>query len=189
MNKLKVLAIACVVSTLQGCASIIDGSTQSVSIVPMRDGQVYSKATCTASNKKGSWVTSGGGAVTVKKASDALQVKCTDPQTTEASFSSAPKSTNVGWAVANFFLWDLCTISCIIDFSSGSIYEYPSQIQVPMSSPRPVATTMVMPAGSISSSGAGGISKEDLLNQLAADKSLSYEEYQRRYKLIMRDGQ
>lgn len=177
------------IGTLQGCASIVDGSTQSVSIVPMRDGQVYNKATCTASNKKGSWVTSGGGSVTVKKAGEDLHVRCTDPETRETSFSSAPKSTNAGWAVANFFLWDLCTISCIIDFSSGSIYEYPSQIQVPMSSARSVATTMVVPAGSISLGGAGGVSKEELLNQLAADRSLSYEEYQRRYKLIMRDGQ
>lgn len=177
------------VGALQGCASIVDGSTQSVSIVPMRDGQVYSKATCTASNKKGSWVTYGGGAVTVKKAGEDLQVKCTDPETRETSFSSAPKSTNAGWAVANFFLWDLCTISCIIDFSSGSIYEYPSQVQVAMSSAKPVVVPMATPVASPSNYGVASVSKEQLLNQLAADKTLSYEEYQRRYNMIMRDGQ
>ncbi len=126
------LMVAAAVLAASGCASIIEGSTQTVSIAPMRNGSIDAKATCTATNKKGSWVTSGGGSVTVKKSSDDLQVKCTSPETNAVALQTAPKSTKVGWAVANFFLWDLCTVSCLIDFGSGSIYEYPSQVQLQM---------------------------------------------------------
>ncbi len=62
---------------------------------------------------------------------------------------AAEKSTQVGWAVANFFLWDLCTISCLIDFSSGSIYQYPSQIQVvmyPSTAAEATQTQIIAPA-------------------------------------------
>ena len=117
---------------MTGCASMIEGSTQSVALTPIKNGIINNKATCTASNKKGSWVTAGGGSVILKKASDDLQVRCVDNETNVVGMQTAPKSTKVGWAVANFFLWDFCTISCLIDFGTGSIYEYPSQVQVQM---------------------------------------------------------
>lgn len=119
---------------LSGCASIVSGTTQSVAIAPLRDGGVDSNTSCTVSNGKGSWVTNGGGSVTVKKSREDLQVKCIDLSTNAIGMQAAPRSTQVGWAVVNFFLIDLCTISCLFDFGNGSIYQYPSQIQVAMPS-------------------------------------------------------
>lgn len=130
--KASILAALAVASLLlSGCASIISGSTQTVSVMPMTEGRIAA-GQCTLTNKKGSWVTPAGGTVTVKKAGDALQDRCEDSHSGTLGTAAAEKSTQVGWAVANFFLWDLCTISCLIDFTSGSIYEYPSQIQVVM---------------------------------------------------------
>lgn len=150
MNKwIKLAAVIIAAGEITGCASIVSGSTQSISIAPMRNGVIDSKATCTATNKKGSWVTSGGGSVTIKKASDDLQVKCIDTETNQVGLQASPKSTQVGWAVANFFIWDLCTISCIIDFATGSIYEYPTQVQVVMPerpAAPPVAVALPVPA-------------------------------------------
>jgi hypothetical protein len=121
--------------TISGCASIVDGSTQNISVKPMQGGKIVHDANCIVSNSKGSWHASGGQSVVVKKASDDLNVSCTDYETGEVATQNSPKKTNTGWAVANFFLWDFCTISCIIDFSSGAIYEYPSQVVIPMAAP------------------------------------------------------
>lgn len=145
MKKVLVPALAAaVLLSLSGCASIISGTTQSVSIAPMSNGSIDSKVTCTATNKKGSWITTGGGTVTVKKAGEDLSVRCVNPDTNAVGMQNAPNSTQYGWAVANFLLWDLCTISCLIDFGTGSIYEYPTQVQVVM--PAGPATAAAAPA-------------------------------------------
>ena len=39
---------------------------------------------------------------------------------------------SVGFMIANFFIWDLCTISCLVDHFTGSLYEYPLSVRVPM---------------------------------------------------------
>lgn len=126
-----IAALAASAMLLTGCASIISGPTQTVSVMPMTSGKIAA-GQCTLTNKKGSWIVPAGGTVTVKKSGDALQARCEDSNSGTLGAAAAEKSTQVGWAVANFFLWDLCTISCLIDFSSGSIYQYPSQIQVVM---------------------------------------------------------
>jgi len=145
----KMLAIALVAGSVSGCASMMSGSSQSVSVAPMNSGTIDASATCTLTNKKGSWVTTGGGSVTVRKSSDDLNVTCKDNETAAMGMQSAPKSTQVGYAVANFIIWDFCTISCLIDFGSGSIYKYPSQIQVPMQAPAPAEPVMVEMPGDI----------------------------------------
>lgn len=131
-------------SLFTGCASIISGSTQAISVTPMHNGAIDTQATCTATNKKGSWVTNGGGTIIIKKSRDDLQVRCNSADQALIGTQVAARSTQAGWAVANFFLWDFCTISCIIDFSSGSIYEYPTQVQVPMQ--RTLAATQMIPS-------------------------------------------
>lgn len=129
-----------------GCASIVSGTTQNVAVAPLKNGSIDTSTTCTVSNQKGSWITSGGGSVTVKKARDDLMVRCVDPTTNGVGMQSAPRSTQIGWAVANFFIWDFCTISCLFDFGSGAIYEYPSQVQVLMPTNHSVTQPQAIPA-------------------------------------------
>lgn len=135
MKLTKIISVALGATLLAGCASIMDGSTQSVSIQPMQNGVIARDTTCTITNSKGSWVVPGGASVVVKKARADLNVSCVDNATQHTGVATGSRSTKVGYAVANFILWDLCTISCIIDFGSGSIYEYPTQVIVPMPNP------------------------------------------------------
>ena len=132
MNSCRSLLALSLVVAASGCASIISGSTQTVSLMPMRGNQIDSDATCTAWNNKGKWVASGGNQVVVEKSRQDLQVECVDPKTNETASASGPRSTHARWMAANFFLWDLCTFSCLIDFSTGSIYAYPTQVQIEM---------------------------------------------------------
>lgn len=142
MARVFALVVACsVISLLTGCASIISGSTQSIAVMPLQGGQIDPTTTCTATNRKGSWVTPGGGSVVVKKARDDLQIRCVDSESQQVGIHGAPRTTQVAFVVANFIIWDLCTISCLIDFNSGAIYEYPSQVQVVM----PVAPSPAAP--------------------------------------------
>lgn len=115
-----------------GCASIIKGPNQYVSVLPMEGEQVAQGSQCSVANGKGSWTTVPGGTVRVQKSKEPLQVRCENKNNGTLGVAEAQKSTQVVWAIANFFMWDFCTISCLIDFASGSIYEYPSQIQVQM---------------------------------------------------------
>lgn len=136
MNLTKKMVAALGATLLSGCASIMDGSTQSISIQPMRNGVIAQNTTCTITNSKGSWVVPGGSSVVVKKSRADLNVSCADNSTQHTGIATGSRSTQVGYAVANFFIWDLCTISCIIDFGTGAIYEYPSQVVVPMPNPQ-----------------------------------------------------
>ena len=126
-----VLLIVLAVSVLSsGCATILVGKHQEVVISPHRGGLVDPAMTCTVMNNRGSWNTNGGGTVTVKKSRGDLRVQCRDPETGEVIEGRGERSTQLGWAVLNFIVWDFCTLSCAIDFATGSIYEYPPQVSL-----------------------------------------------------------
>ncbi|MEE4249368.1 MAG: hypothetical protein V2I38_02160 [Alcanivoracaceae bacterium] len=124
-----ILAVALAASVfLSGCATIFVGKHQEVAISPSRGGVVDPNLVCTVMNSKGAWTTNGGGVVTVEKSRGDLRVQCRDPETGDVAEGRGARSTVLGWAVLNFFVWDFCTISCAIDFATGSIYEYPQQV-------------------------------------------------------------
>lgn len=130
MKKTALLTVMVLTVLLSGCATILVGKHQEVVISPTRSGVIDPAMTCTVMNNKGSWSTTGGGTVTVKKSRGDLRVQCRDPQTAEVAEGRGERSTQLGWAVLNFIVWDFCTLSCAIDFATGSIYEYPQQVTV-----------------------------------------------------------
>lgn len=138
---IRIITVVALLS-LTGCASIISGRTQSVTLNPMRDGAIDRHADCTASNNKGLWTAKGGNTVIVRKSSEDLRVACKDGDS--VATAKGERSTQYGWAVANFFIWDLCTISCVVDFSTGAIYKYPEQVQLLMS-PSGQTTSAALP--------------------------------------------
>ena len=115
-NLMKVAGIAGLISLTSGCASIMNGSTQSVSAIPLQDGRIVHDATCTISSKEGTWVTAGGMAAVVDRSGDDIAVRC-ESDTAGSGFASASSSVQGAKIAANFFLIDLCIISCPIDCS------------------------------------------------------------------------
>lgn len=129
---MKTILLAATLFALTGCASVMTELSPPMSIVAMRGEQIDAAAQCTATNKEGSWVTSGNGTVGIRKSASDLKVECRNNLDKTTGVASVESSTAGRYIAANFILLDLCTISCIVDFSTGAIYEYPSQIKVPM---------------------------------------------------------
>lgn len=125
MNRFIVLASAIAVLGLSGCASIVDGSHQVLSVVtPDVKG-----ATCTMTNSKGTYyINSTPGTVTVHRAYGELHVDCTKAGYQDALLTV--KSNTKKMAFGNIILGGV--IGAGVDMATGSAYDYPEKIVVPM---------------------------------------------------------
>lgn len=113
-----------------GCASIVNGVNQPVSVVAKAaDNTDVVGARCTLTNSKGEWYTTTPGSVVVHRAYGNMGVKCVHP-TSEgvASVKSATKA----MAFGNIIFGGLIGVG--IDVGTGSAYDYPDLISVPMMS-------------------------------------------------------
>ncbi|MEZ5776510.1 MAG: hypothetical protein R3D33_17920 [Hyphomicrobiaceae bacterium] len=121
MNRLACLAV---VLTLPACASIVEGSTQSLSVATTpRSG-----AECRLVNDAGTWyVGRTPGSVSVKRSASAIKVACSlDKQTGTAVAESRTK----GLAWGNVLAGGI--IGGAVDMSTGAAYDYPPEIVVPL---------------------------------------------------------
>lgn len=119
------------VSLLTGCASIVSGTTQVVSV----DTPGCPGATCEMTNDKGKWYVSRTPAtVSVSRAYGPLTVSCKMHETTAVgSFNSSTK----GMAFGNILFGGV--IGAGIDMGSGAAYDYPQNLSVPMACAAPTA--------------------------------------------------
>ncbi|MGV6473508.1 hypothetical protein [Azotobacter vinelandii] len=91
-----------------------------------------------------------------------------------------------GWYWWNILLGGLIGM-VIVDPITGAMYDLPEKMHANLQlAQAPAQVQPVAPAVQPAASSSPAKSKDQLLNELAADKSLSYEEYQRRYQIIMR---
>lgn len=108
-----------------GCASIVSGTSQTISVVtPPTSG-----ATCKLSNNKGAWyVNQTPDSVTVHRSYGDLSATCR-----KSGFSTATKtfkSSTKGMAFGNVLFGGL--IGGGVDVADGAAYSYPETIVVPM---------------------------------------------------------
>ncbi len=110
---------------LQGCASIVSGSTQVVSV----DTPGCAGARCELSNDKGRYfVASTPGTVSLARSYNNLQVVCTRGEASSTPLSVA--STTKGMAFGNILFGGV--IGAGVDISTGAAYDYPQLISVAM---------------------------------------------------------
>lgn len=115
------LAAACV---LPGCASIVTGQNQSVTVeAPDCEG-----ASCKLSNDKGTWIVRAPGSVTVTRAYGDLTVVCTK-EGFGASTSTVSSSTKA-MAAGNIIFGGV--IGAGVDIATGAAYDYPTLITIPL---------------------------------------------------------
>ena len=121
-------AVAAVVLT-SGCASIVSGVNQPVSVVAKSPENVdVAGAKCTLTNSKGEWYTTTPGSVVVHRAYGNMLVNCVHP--TYAGVTSV-KSVTKPMAFGNIIFGGV--IGAGIDMGNGSAYDYPDMISVSMS--------------------------------------------------------
>lgn len=125
-------------SMLSGCASIVNGTSQVVSVETRDKAQQIVGASCKLDNGKGVYFVTTPGTVTVHRAYDDMTVKC-EKENIEPGLA-AIKSTTKAMAFGNIIFGGV--IGAAIDAGSGAAYDYPTLISIIM------GETPVVPGGS-----------------------------------------
>jgi len=129
---------------LSGCASIVEGTTQSVAVTtPPING-----ASCSLANSEGTWYLTSPGNATVHKTKNDLKVFCSKAGYQDATVVIPPHFN--GATLGNVIAGGVIGIG--IDAATGANFNYPENIEDPMT---PVATSQTAPAPV--ASGAAGV--------------------------------
>lgn len=132
------LVLGIVASTaLTGCASIVSGTTQVVSVDASMAGQPVEGAKCTLTNSKGTFYVTTPGTVAVHRAYGDLAVTCEkDPLPTG---TATVKSSIKGMAAGNILFGG--AIGIAVDANSGAAYDYPKALHILMGQSIALGTT------------------------------------------------
>jgi uncharacterized protein YceK len=118
---MKNIILSLLVIPLTACASIVTGSSQTVSVDTTPIG-----AECDLTNEKGTWnLNDTPGTVMVKRAHSDLHVKC---QKGSLVGTKTVASSTKAVAFGNVVFGGV--IGAGVDMSTGAAYDYPSTIQV-----------------------------------------------------------
>jgi hypothetical protein len=122
-----IIAVAAA-SSLTGCASIVSGTNQVVSVETLHQTGKVDGAICKLENDKGTYFVTTPGTVTVHRAYGDMSVKCEKPgmPVGMASFKSSTK----GMMAGNILFGGV--IGAGVDAASGAAYDYPALFQVVM---------------------------------------------------------
>jgi len=128
LNK-NVVALFAITVLGSGCASIVTGHNQSVSVeTRSKQGQSVSGANCKLSNDKGTWFATSPGSVSVRRSYDDLSVTC-EKESQDPGLASVKSSTKA-MAFGNIIFGGL--IGAGVDVASGAAYDYPTLITIVM---------------------------------------------------------
>jgi hypothetical protein len=123
-----VAAVAVAAAGLTGCASIVSGTSQVVSVETLHPSGPVSGATCKLENDKGVYYVTTPGTVTVHRAYGDMNVKCERPGF-DAGMAIVKSSTK-GMMAGNILFGGV--IGAGVDAASGAAYDYPVLFQVMM---------------------------------------------------------
>jgi len=121
-------ALWIVTSLLAGCASIVSGTNQVVSVETRENELASPGANCKLTNSKGTYYVTTPGTVTVNRAYGDISVRC-DKDGQEPGLATV-KSTTKAMAFGNILIGG--AIGAAVDAGSGAAYDYPELILVRM---------------------------------------------------------
>ena len=113
---------------LSGCASIVNGQTQVLSVKTILKGEDVDKCACALVNNKGTWFITSPGTVSVHRSYQDLQVSCKKDGLPTGMM--AVKSSTKGMAFGNILFGGI--IGAGVDAGTGAAYDYPTLITVAM---------------------------------------------------------
>ncbi len=126
-----IAAVAALGMSLSACATIVDGSTQSVSV----STSPVQGAACTLTNSEGTWMLTTPGSVQVHKTKNDLTVTCTKNGFQSGSQVAVAKFG--GATFGNIVLGG--GVGTIVDAASGANYYYDSPLTIPLGEPNGAA--------------------------------------------------
>lgn len=120
------IAAASLPFLISGCATVLQGTTDEITLVLHGDPQ--KQASCTLSDENSIEVALEAGVpLSITRTSDDLTIECKQGDSSlehqvHSSFSSA-------WLLTNF-LMDFCIITCPVDLATGAFYDYPNEVVI-----------------------------------------------------------
>lgn len=128
-------------SLSSGCASIVNGQNQPISV----DTPDCSAASCQLTNDKGTWFVTTPGSVTVRRSFGSMTVACT--RAGYVPVSTIVDSRTKAMAFGNIIFGG--AIGAGIDIGTGAAYDYPELITVPLLCGSGAVSKTTSPAGTI----------------------------------------
>jgi hypothetical protein len=113
---------------LTGCASIMKGQNQSLSVVSKNDGAELAGAKCELANSKGIWYVTTPGSVAIHRAYGDMTVTCKAEGLPDGI--ATVKSSTTGAVFGNILVGG--GLGAGIDIATGAAYDYPLLIAVSM---------------------------------------------------------
>jgi hypothetical protein len=149
-----IAGILAAASTLTGCASIVGGTTQIVSVETLQSAGKVVGASCKLENDKGVWYVTTPGTVTVHRAYGDMMVKCEKDGV--APGVATVKSSTKAMLAGNLLFGG--PIGAGVDAASGAAYDYPNLFQIMMGNsitiPTAPSAPTAAPASAAPASGA-----------------------------------
>lgn len=129
MNKINLVVLVSISMLGSGCASIVSGHNQSISVETRSpQGQAVMSANCRLSNNKGTWFVTSPGSVSVRRSYEDMLINC-EKENQEPGLASVKSSTKA-MAFGNIIFGGV--IGAGVDVATGAAYDYPTMITVLM---------------------------------------------------------
>ena len=122
------LALTFLSSALTGCASIVSGVSQPISVETKINGEAVAGAACKLSSNKGTWFVTTPGSLTVHRGFQDMVVECSKP-------GVATSSSNVASNVRALYFGNILfggIIGLAVDAGDGAGFDYPDLISIDM---------------------------------------------------------
>jgi hypothetical protein len=124
MKTLPIVAIASLGVALSGCATVVEGTSQSIAVTSPPTTGAY----CTLTSTEGNWTVLTPGVATVEKSKEDIVAHCSKEGWQDAS-ATIPSDFQ-GWTVGNLVLGGV--IGFGVDALSGAMHKYPHAFEIPM---------------------------------------------------------
>jgi len=125
---MKKILVPFLLLAMTGCASIVNGTNQPLSVATEVNGVDITGAYCKLSNDKGTWFVTTPGSTTVHRSTEDLYVKC--KKKGDKPGLADVKSSVKGMAFGNVLFGGI--IGGAVDAADGAAFDYPNLIKVEM---------------------------------------------------------
>ena len=140
-TRLSATILVALAGLISGCASIVSGTNQVLSVEARNKGEAVVGATCRMDSNKGTFFVTTPGTVTVHRGFDDLTVKC-EKEPLPAGLAIVKSSTK-GMLAGNIIFGGF--IGAAIDSGTGAAYDYPSLITILMGENIHIPGTTITP--------------------------------------------
>lgn len=123
-------AFVCFAVLTTGCATVTGGTTQTVSVKTQKNTVDVAGAECVLSNSRGTYKVTTPNTVSLHRAKDDLNIKCTNDGETDA-ITAIKSSHRTGAMAGNIILLGVGAVVLeAVDRANGAAYAYPDAITV-----------------------------------------------------------